>query len=300
MKNAIYYVMISTVVFTWGFDPIVNSFFYKSFSATALSTLTTFVSTILLFIISFKKLKSINKRYFKIAVPICALNSLACVLQKIGLQYTTPANYAFLEQLACVIVPIALFAFTRVRPSLQQIIASVICLTGCFIFSGLGFGNAFSLGIGEILCATAGIMFGVCIAATGVFAKGFDIGIYMFIHMLCYFTVSGGMALALHLIKDGGVSVESFIFATDPIVILLAACYGLFAIGICWLLRTEALRNVNPTFVAVTSPLSAVITGLMSLILGFDRLSVNFTVGALLIIAALFILVIPFRKRKKA
>ena len=158
MKNYIYYLIIAMVVVTWGFDPVVNSYLYSSFSASALSSLATFCSVILLFCFSFKKLRLLDKRYFMIAVPICTMNSVACVLQKIGLQYTSPASYAFLEQLACVVVPIALFIFTRKRPSALQCIASVICLVGCFVFSGMLSGGL-SFGIGEILCGLAGIIF---------------------------------------------------------------------------------------------------------------------------------------------
>ena len=39
MKNTIYYVMLFTVILTWGIDPVINSLFYKHYSATALFSL---------------------------------------------------------------------------------------------------------------------------------------------------------------------------------------------------------------------------------------------------------------------
>ena len=299
MKNAIYYFMLMTVILTWGLDPIVNSYFYKYYSATALVTMATLLSVVMLLFVSLKKLRLLSCRYFAVAVPICTVNSIACLLQRIGLQYTTPASYAFLEQLACVVVPIALFIFTRKKPTLLQCAASVICLVGCFVLSGLGSEVGFSLGIGDALCALAGILFGFCIAATGVYTKGFDIGLYMLVHMAVYFLVSLISAVALNFIAQGGAPIERFVFSSDIRVILPAALFSLFSVGVCWLLRTEALRNISPTFVAVSSPLTAVITGIVSLILGLDTLSVNFVIGALLIITAMTLSVLP-KKDKSA
>lgn len=299
MKNAIYYFMLMTVILTWGLDPIVNSYFYKYYSATALVTMATLLSVVMLLFVSLKKLRLLSGRYFAVAVPICTVNSIACLLQRIGLQYTTPASYAFLEQLACVVVPIALFIFTRKKPTLLQCAASVICLVGCFVLSGLGSEVGFSLGIGDALCALAGILFGFCIAATGVYTKGFDIGLYMLVHMAVYFLVSLISAVALNFIAQGGAPIERFVFSSDIRVILPAALFSLFSVGVCWLLRTEALRNISPTFVAVSSPLTAVITGIVSLILGLDTLSVNFVIGALLIITAMTLSVLP-KKDKSA
>ena len=128
----IYYLMLITVVITWGIDPVVNSHFYNYFSTSALISLATLTSTIVFFILSFKKLKYLNKDYLKIALPISALNAIACMLQRIGLQYTTPANYAFLEQLSCIIVPIAVFIFIKRKPTVLQCIASIcVCISVC-------------------------------------------------------------------------------------------------------------------------------------------------------------------------
>lgn len=287
MKNAIYYVMLFTVILTWGIDPVINSFFYEHYSATALVSMATLLSAGMLLLVSIKKLKLLNRRYFAVAVPICGLNSIACVLQRIGLQYTTPASYAFLEQLACVVVPVALFAFTRKKPTFIQCAASVICLVGCFVLSGLGSEGGFVLGGGDILCAVAGILLGLCIAATGVFAKGFDIGLYMLVHMTVYFAVSLISAVGLNFITKGGVPLEKFVFSADVKILIPAALFSLFSVGVCWLFRTEALRNISPTFVAISNPLSAVITGVVSLISGLDTLTLSFAIGAVLIIFAM-------------
>jgi drug/metabolite transporter (DMT)-like permease len=64
-------------------------------------------------------------------------------------------------------------------------------------------------------------------------------------------------------------------------------------VGVCWLLRTEALRNINPTFVGISSPLSAVITGIVSLIMGLDKLTLSFAIGSVLIVLAMTLSALP-------
>ena len=293
MKNTVYYVMLFTVILTWGIDPVINSLFYKHYSATALITMATLLSSIMFFLVSLKKLKCLNRRYFAVVIPICGLNSIACVLQRIGLQYTTPASYAFLEQLACVFVPIVLFVFTRKKPTVIQYSASAICLVGCFVLSGLGSEGGFALGIGEILCAIAGILLGICIAATGVYTKGLDIGLFMLLHMTVYFVVSLTSAIGLNYITKGGVPLEKFVFTADARILIPAALFSLFSVGVCWLLRTEALRNISPTFVAISNPFSAVITGIVSLISGLDKFTLRFAIGSVLIVLAMTLSELP-------
>ena len=76
-------------------------------------------------------------------------------------------------------------------------------------------------------------------------------------------------------------------------ILIPAALFSLFSVGVCWLFRTEALRNISPTFVAISNPLSAVITGVVSLISGLDTLTLSFAIGAVLIIFAMTLSSLP-------
>ncbi len=130
---------------------------------------------------------------------------LANLLQKIGLQYTTPTKYAFLENLSCVVVPLLFFLFIRRKPGALTVTASVLCLVGCFVLSGLSLsGGGVSFGAGDVLCALAGILYGVNIAATGVYAKKLNAMYYVMIQMLVNVFVSGVVVFALDQITVNG------------------------------------------------------------------------------------------------
>ena len=298
-KKALPLAMLLFVTLIWGLDPIVNSYLYQYYSAAALSSLSTLLSAIFFFLLSVKRLHLFNRSYLKIALPIALINSLACLLQRIGLQYTTPAKYSFLEHLSCVVVPLLLLLFFKKKPSLLQWFANALCICGCLVLTGAGT-ETFALGPGELLCALAGILFGVCIVATGIYAKELDLGLFMMIHMLVYFLTSVGMAVGLHTIKVNSQPIEAFVFSSDIRHLMAGSLFGFLSVGICWLLRTEATRRLNPSTIASVMPFSAVVSGTVSVLAGYDRLSLPFLFSSSMIVIGAILSGIADTRKKKS
>ena len=286
-ERRLYYVALSFVVLFWGFSSVGYYYFYKYYSAAVLISIMTLFSAIFFWIIAGKKLKQLDKRYWKIALPICLLNSFANVIQRIGLQYTTPANYAFFEHLSCVVVPVMMFVFIRKRPTILQAIAGVCCLVGCFILCGVSFSSAQStFGIGDVLCIISGVLLGICVAAIGAFTKKLDAVLFMVFYMTAYFVVSLLMAVGMHFVRIGGVPMEQAVITWDMPLLLLVIVFGLVDIALCWLLRTEAIRRIDPVTVATVSPFAAVITGIVSVLVGIDQLTPKLVIGGSIIFAS--------------
>ena len=279
----LYLCMLLTVVAVWGCDPLINHYLYRYFSAAALASLSTFVSAVLFLILAAKRLKFLNRRYFQIALPIALVNSLACVLQRIGLQYTTPTRYAFLEHLSCITVPLILLIFFRHRPSAMQWTAALLCLLGCYLLAGTDIFRG-SVGIGDLLCALAGLMLGVGIVTTARCTEKLDMRLFMAVHSVTYFLTSASLMLGLHFIQIGGAPMERIVFTPQPLPILAAALFGLLSVGLCWLLRNEATRHLSPSLVAVITPFAALITAILSILRGLDA-----PTPALLTACALFL-----------
>lgn len=288
-KKVIAYIGLISVMLVWGISPILTGSLYEGGrnSASITSFATSIFAMISLFFICIPHLKKLNKTYLKIAIPTGLFNSTASILQKIGLQYSTPTQYAFLENLSCVIVPILLFIFIKKKPGIFTILASVICLAGSFILTGM-ITSGFSLGIGEILCALAGIFYGVNIAGTGCFAKKLYAPLYVFIQMCVQVVVSLITALALNFISVNGTPLEAIAFSWKFTDLLIIFASGVFFTAICWVIRTNVMKYVATTAVAIIMPFSAVVTGIVSVIRGTDVLSLNLILGAVLgLIAAI-------------
>lgn len=282
--KTIAYLGIIFVVFAWGAFPIITTDLLSHYSGGIYTFISSLVSAAALLLISIPKLKLLNSDYFKVAIPTGFFVGLANLLQKIGLQYTTPTMYAFLENLSCVIVPILLFLFIRKKPGVLTVSASVLCLAACFILSGLGFQGGFSFGKGEILCALAGIMYGVNIAATGVYAKKLNSMLYVMIQMWVNVIVAGIVAVLLNNISLNGKTVEPIVFEWNWKYLLYMAFVVLSISTLGWIIRTQSLKYVNPCVVAVIMPFSSVVTGIIAVITGKDTFTFSLLLGGLLIL----------------
>ena len=281
-----YYMALCFVILTWGTGPIINVYVYRFYTPTVCSALSGFAAAVSLVIICRKKLKLLNKDYLKIAVPTGIINSAASLVQKIGLQYTTPVRYAFLENLSCVVVPILMYVFVRKKPGAVKICAAVLCLVGCFVLAGGDMSDGGDFGAGELLCALSGILYGVNIAATGAFSKKLDAPLYVMIHMIVSFVTCSLTTVALNFICIGGVPIESIRFEWNVGLLLIIVVNALVSNTVCWTVRTNVMKHLDASVVAVMMPFSAVLTSILSVIFGMDVITPSLVGGALICFAA--------------
>jgi len=283
-KRALAYIGIAAVVFVWGLYPVFTSDLLGYYSGGAFTLASSLISAVVLLPECLPKLNRIDRSYFKVAIPTGLFVGAANLLQKIGLTYTTPTRYAFLENLSCVAVPVLLYLFIRKRPHPLTVAASLLCLAGCFVLSGVGASGGASFGIGEILCALAGVFYGVNIAATGVFAIRLNAMLYVMIQMWVNVAVSGVAAIALNAIRLNGRPIEAFVFSWEPRRLLTLAILVLAISTFGWIVRTEALKYVNPSVVAVVMPFSSVVTGIVAVWVGLDVFALPLLFGGLMIL----------------
>lgn len=289
-KVTLAYAAIIGVVFVWGVSPLVISYVLDFYTPSIYSATAALISGVALLTICVPSLKQLNKDYFKIAVPTGLFNALANLLQKIGLQYTTPTQYAFLENLSCVVVPILLYFFIKKKPGGLTILASALCLVGCFVLSGMNFSSgSIAFGKGEILCALAGCFYGVNIAATGAFAKKMNASLYVLIQTWVNVIVSFSIAIVFNAIRVGGAPIEEIAFSWDIRHLLVLTGIALVSLTFCWIIRTNAMKYVSATVVAVMMPFSSVVTGMSSVAVGAEPLTLSLVIGGLLVLAACFL-----------
>lgn len=292
-KRGLSYAGIILVVILWGVSPLISKFFLSNgiFSSSILKMSNAIIAVIALLIICRKKLKLINMSYIKVAVPTGIFYALGEILQKIGLKYTTPTTSAFLENLSVVVVPILMLIFIKKKPTLLKILASIVCLGSAFVLSFGLTPSSFGFGVGEILCALAGISYGVNIAGTGAFAKKLDSALYILIQMAVTAVISAIVAVILNFVCLPGEStpIEPAKFTFSAPMIIFLICETLLISTCCWLIRTAAMKHVDATVVAIIMPFSAVITGISSCIVGYDTISLDLIIGAILGFAAIMI-----------
>lgn len=287
-KKAVGYAELFTVVLIWGCAPLFTLYAYDYYSSAIYSFFTSIISCTCLILLNFKKLKTINAKYFKIAIPTGLFYSCATLFQKIGLNYTTPTKYAFLENLTCIAVPVLSFILIKKKPNYITIIGCIACLASSFVLCGVS-SDGFAFGIGEILCAAAGIFYGVNIAVTGAYGKDLDTKLYILIQHCVTLIVSLITAITLNAITINGKPMEQlkFTFSLKPVAFVI--CYALISSTLCWLLRTASLKHLPSTVVAVIANFAAVVTSVASVIAGKDKLTTNLVLGVILGISSILL-----------
>lgn len=274
------------VVFLWGIAPVFSKFLFDNnyYSPALLVTLRGALSIVVmgLFILFTKGFKEVNKAYL-ICIPAGIILGLAYLFQFIGLETTTPAKNTFLESLSCIAVPVCMFLLIREKPTIASICSAIICLVGSFILcgNGLDFSAMFtSPTTGDILSAVAGILFGIDIAFTKVFAKGKNPHVYVFFQLVIL-TV---MALIYSLSFE-----RPLYFSYKYPAILVLLFLGIACTALCWVLRTISIKNVSAVTCAVLMPMSAVICTFTSIIFKLEEFSWNVVAGGIIITLAIVI-----------
>ncbi len=280
-KKTFAYTELFTVVLIWGVAPLFTLIAYDYYSASIYTCISSLISCIFLLMLNGKKLGEINGKYLKIAIPTGLFYTTASLCQKIGLNYTTPTKYAFLENLTCVSTPLISFILIKKKPNFITIFSCVACLASSFVLCGIS-SEGLNFGIGEILCAVAGIFYGANIAGTGAFAKELDTRLYLLLQHAVEVIIALLTAIILNIITIDGKPMEAlkFSFSLKPVAFILSL--ALVNNTLCWLLRTASLKYLSSTVVAVIANFAAVVTSVASVIAGKDDLTANLVFGVIL------------------
>ncbi len=301
-KKNISYLGLFFVVFVWGCSPLLTLELYKYYSPTARLVFSEIVLLISYIAISGKHLKEFNWDYIKIGIPTGSFMALANMSQKIGLMYTTPAKYAFLENLTCVSVPVLMYILVKKKPSVSTILSCLTCLASVIVLNGTSSGESSSWGIGEILCALAGLLYGFNIAGTSVYARKLYPPLYLAAQAVVALIIYAAAAVLFDKISlsSSGVPIEPIMFSFKIEHLLYVIVISVVTSALCWVIRTNAMKHIDASAVAIIMPFSAVVTSIASIIMGNDTLNINVVLGGILGMLAIFLSAYTdiFKKKK--
>ena len=285
------YIELITVVLIWSLSPIVSNLklVKGNYSPGMIIALRAFFATLALAVINGKKLKKINKEYFKIALPSGILLATASLCQMVGYRYgVDPGAAAILENLSLIVIPILLYFCVKQKPTWTKILAAVLCFIGSAIIAlADSDGNLFSVSLGKWLACAAGIMYGVNFVVTGVYAKKLDSGVFVFIQIFIQTVAAFLYAFIGEKLLLAGENIFAFTFEALPL--MTVAVVGIVATGICWTLRAHCLKNIPVMVASVIMPFSTVLTGVWSIAGGMEEFTWNLLIGGVIVISAIFI-----------
>ena len=79
---------------------------------------------------------------------------------------------------------------------------------------------------------------------------------------------------------------EAFSFSFSPEHLSPAALFGFLSVGLCWLMKNEAIRHLPPTTSAVIGPFAAVVSAVVSMIRGTDVVTPSLIIAILMIMGS--------------
>ncbi|MCR5575684.1 MAG: DMT family transporter [Oscillospiraceae bacterium] len=117
----------------------------------------------LLFLMLFKRLKSMSGKTFAAGAVMGGMFFLVMTAELSGLKRTATGNTAFLENTAIVLVPLLQAVLGRCLPKGKVILSALLCLTGVGV---LALGGGVGFGAGECWCLLAAFLYACTILVT--------------------------------------------------------------------------------------------------------------------------------------
>jgi len=221
-------------------------------------------------------------RAFALAVMLWFLY----VPQTMGLKYTTASNSGFITGLFVMFVPLFLRTIFKRRPTVMEVIASIVSLVGLWILTG----GLHDINIGDILTLSAALTYALHLLYSDKYMKS---GIDPFLISCQQFLIVGVLCLLTALVFDLPFGVGSL--EAGGIVVFLA----LFPTLSAFVIQMVAQKITSPLRVSLIFALEPVFAALFAWTLGGEAFVTHRALGGLFIFAALVLSGLPVPGQKK-
>ncbi len=248
------------------------------------------IAVLVLCLFSLKKLIKMKKEVFLHGAVLGLIFYMAYLFQTTGLKLTTPSKNAFLTACYVIFVPFLVWMFYKKRPSINNILASVLCLVGIGLVS---LNAGLNINLGDMLTLIAGLFFALQIIFISRYAnKGDDI-IQLLIAELfvaCVLLWITTLSTEIPDYPKGGViplkSLISIIYLS-----VFATCFAQFA-------QMKGQELTNETTASLILSLEAVFGTIFSIIFYGERLTTQLIVGFVIIFIGLIINELKFNRKR--
>ena len=244
------------------------------------------IASILLSLVFYKKLKTINKTLIKYGVITGLFLFFGFYFQTLGLVFTTPSKNGFITQLNIVFVPFLYYLFFRKRVDIYNIISVIIAVVGMFILS-FDVNNFTEVNIGDLFTFLCAIIIAFHVVTGSFFQKKYDFDPSMFVLINIYTSLV--LSSIFMLLFDEMPSITPF--ELWPILFL-----GVFNTALGFLVQSYALKISLPTRISLIVALESVFAVIGSVLILNEILTIQIVLGGFLIVSGILITEIkPFK-----
>ena len=279
MKFAPWALLLVAMAWGWSFvimkDSIqrqsVNNFLFTRFAA----------AVIVMVIIRPQVIKLLTRDLLLRAGTAGIFLGFGYIFQTLGLARTGAAITGFVTGLYVVITP--LFAWIILKAKISRL--TWLCIVVATIGLGLLSVRGFSIGAGEFLVFISAIFWALHIITLSKWSSGRDT-YAMTVVQLAMCAVMAAIASI-----PGGYSPPP-----DAGVWGVVAFTAVFATAIAFIIQTWAQAHMSPTKVAVILTMEVVFAAIFALIFGGERLTVQSSIGGVMVVTAMYLIVMKEEK----
>jgi drug/metabolite transporter (DMT)-like permease len=202
---------------------------------------------------------------------------LGYIFQTLGLARTGAAITGFVTGLYVVITP--LLAYFFLKEKLNKLI------WGCVFLATIGLGllsiRGFSVGIGEMLVLASAFFFGAHIIALGKWSSGRDVYAMTVVQLAMCALLSGIASIP-----------EGYSAPPDSGVWAVVIFTAVVCTAVAFVVQTWSQAHMTTTKVAVILTMEVVFAAVFAMIFGGERLTLQATIGGMLVLLSMFIIVL--------
>jgi len=202
---------------------------------------------------------------------------LGYIFQTLGLARTGAAITGFVTGLYVVFTPLLAYFFLKER--LTKLI------WGCVFLATVGLGllsiRGFSVGIGEMLVLASAFFFAAHIIALGKWSSGRDVYAMTIVQLAMCALLSGLASIP-----------EGYSAPPDYGVWAVVVFTAVVCTAVAFVVQTWSQAHMTTTKVAVILTMEVVFAALFAIIFGGERLTLQATLGGLMVLTAMFMIVL--------
>ncbi|CAN2191647.1 RhaT Permeases of the drug/metabolite transporter (DMT) superfamily [Candidatus Nanopelagicaceae bacterium] len=202
---------------------------------------------------------------------------LGYIFQTLGLARTGAAITGFVTGLYVVFTP--LLAYFILKERMTKII------WGCVFLATIGLGllsiRGFSVGIGEMLVLASAFFFAAHIIALGKWSSGRDVYAMTIVQLAMCALLSGLASIP-----------EGYSAPPDYGVLAVVVFTAVICTAVAFVVQTWSQAHMTTTKVAVILTMEVVFAALFAIIFGGERLTLQATLGGLMVLTAMFMIVL--------
>lgn len=280
--------MLLLVTLCWGLSYVAIDICVTEIMPLALNAYRFLIAFFVIAVISFNKIKSVNRTTIKYSAVIGIILTAVYISVTYGVMYTSVSNAGFLCALTVIITPVMTFFIKRERPEKKLIAVLLMCLVGIGLMT---LNEELKPALGDILCIICAFTYAVDLMFTEKAVRDEEVDAFQFgVFQLGF---AGAYLLGLSLL------LEKPCMPHTPKVWIAVLFLAIFCTGVAFVVQAVAQQYTSATHVGIIYSLEPVFSAIAAFFIAGEILLPRGYAGAVLMLAGTLLMEIDISEVTK-